>query len=101
MKIVRRLTTVFLEAVPDCVEHFDAKIYAVVSRKKAAIVDGQYGTNVRLDPCILDWDKKTITIHIPENINHGITNIDDLDESFFEQIQAAFLLLINACIETS
>lgn len=91
--IHRRVTTPFLQAVPPQVEYFDAYLYAVVKRRHH-----QPGTEVKLDPCVLDWTSKIITIHIPFNINEGITSFDDLDPLFFEAIEAAFLALIFGCL---
>jgi hypothetical protein len=96
--LTRRVTTTFLQAIPTHIDHFDAYIYAVVKRKKGKDLDEEYGKDVRLDPCYFDWDKKSITIHIPLNINHGITSIDDLEENFFEAIEAAFLILMQGVL---
>lgn len=95
----RRITTPFIQAIPDIVEHFDAILYAVVDRKPEKVVqDNEYGTRVRIDPCILDWQTKTITMYIPTNINCGIDSIDDLDPNFYESVEAAFLALLQSCI---
>jgi hypothetical protein len=98
IKITRRVTTTFLQAVPPQVESFDAFIYAVVKRKPGKDTKDKWGTDVRLDPCILDWDKKVITIHIPLNINTGIETTDDIDPDFYESVEAAFLTLMWGCI---
>lgn len=98
IKVVRRVTTTFLQAVPPQVEHFDAFIYAVVKRKQGRDIDDKWGKDVRLDPCILDWDKKIITINIPLNINAGITTENDIDPNYFEEVEAAFLALIFGCL---
>ena len=97
LKITRRVTTTFLSAIPPQVEHFDAFIYAVVKRKPGKDLNTKWGTDVRLDPCEFDWERKTITIHIPFNINDGIESVDDLSPTFFEEIEAAFLTLMWAC----
>ncbi len=97
--ITRRCTTPFLAAVPPQVEHFDAHLYAVVKRKPGKdIPNNKYGSDVRLDPCELDWMTRSITIHIPLNINAGIESIDDLDQNFFEAIEAAFLAVMQGCL---
>ena len=99
IKFIRRATTPFLQAIPPIVEHFDAYIYAVVKRKPGKdLPNVKWGTDVRLDPCELDWITKTITITIPLNINNGINSIEDLDSTFFESIEAAFLSLIYGCL---
>lgn len=97
LKIVRRVTTIFLQAIPSHVDHFDAFVYAVVKRKPGKNTNHKWGVDVRLDPCVLDWERKSITIHIPFNINHGIESVDDLDPHFFEELEAAFLALMHAC----
>jgi hypothetical protein len=96
IKITRRVTTPFLEAIPPQVSHFDAYIYAVVKRKNGLdIPEEKYGIGVRIDPAILNWDQKTITAIIPYNINTGIKSIDDLEETWFESLEAAFLMMIH------
>ncbi len=96
--IIRRVTTPFLQAIPDTVKHFDAYLYAVVKRKPGKDIDTKFGTDVRLDPCEFDWHTKTITITIPLNINIGIESIDDIDINFFECVEAAFLSLMHGCL---
>lgn len=97
--VTRRVTTPFLQAVPPQVEHFDAYIYAVVKRKPGKdLPHKKWGTDVRLDPCSMDWTRKTITIHIPLNINAGIESVDDLDPRFFEAVEASFLALMQGCL---
>ena len=99
IKITRRVTSPFLEAVPPQVYHFDAFIYAVVKRKKGLdIPTEKYGTDVRIDPAEFNWNRKTITATIPLNINTGIASIDDLDPMWFESIEAAFITLIHGCL---
>lgn len=99
IKFTRRVTTSFLQAIPARISHFDAYVYAIVKRKKGLdIHEDKWGVDVRLDPCELDWDSKTITITIPLNINYGITSIDDLDPHFFEAVQASFLALMHGCL---
>ncbi len=96
--ITRRCTTPFLAAIPPRIAHFDAYLYAVVKRKPGRDVPGhKYGTDVRLDPCTLHWRSKTITIRIPLNINVGVGSVDDLDQTFFEAVEAAFLALMQGC----
>jgi hypothetical protein len=94
----KRLTTPFLQALPPQVEHFDAYIYAVVPRKKEKEVDSKYGKNVRIDPCVLNWEQKTITAIIPLDINDGITSTNDLDDNWLEIVEASFLMLIFGCL---
>jgi len=98
IKVTRRVTTTFLQAIPPQIEHFDAFIYAVVKRKHGKDIDDKWGSDVRLDPCIFDWVRKTITITIPLNINIGIKSIDDIDQNFYEEVEAAFLALMVGCI---
>lgn len=97
--VIRRVTSPFLQALPQTLEHFDAYLYAVVKRKPGKdLPDTKWGTDARLDPCELDWASKTISITIPLNINIGITSVDDLDPTFFESVEAAFLSLIQGCM---
>lgn len=98
IKITRRITTPFLQAIPKIVEEFDAFMYIVVGRKAEKVTDGQYGSEVRIDPATLHLSKGTITIRIPLNINMGISSIDDLEDDWYESIEAAFLLLIHSCL---
>lgn len=96
IKYCGRLTTSFLQAIPDNIKQYDAYLYAIVKRKPSSIIyNNPYGLDVRLDPCVLDWKTKTITIYIPTNINVGIKSIDDLDPSFFESVEVAFLSLLQ------
>ncbi len=94
----RRVTTSFLLAIPPQINKFDAYLYAVVKRKPEKEIDGKWGKDVRIDPCFLNWDQKTIEMRVPLNINEGIESVDDLDESFFETIQAAFIALMYGCL---
>ena len=95
IRITRRVTTPFLEAVPPQIIHFDAYIYAVVQRKEGLdLPDEKFGKDVRIDPATLNWKRKTITAIIPLNINTGIKSIEDLDPSWFESLEASFLALI-------
>lgn len=97
--VSRRTTTSFLQALPAQVEHFDAYLYAIVDRRSGKDnLNSPWGTKVRLDPCILDWARKTITITIPLNINVGIESLDDLEPNFYEAVEAAFLALIYSCL---
>lgn len=97
IKITRRVTTPFLEAIPPQVMHFDAFIYAIVKRKDGLdIPNDKFGTDVRIDPAVLNWKNKTITVTIPLNINTGISSIHDLEESWFESVEASFLMLIQS-----
>ena len=93
--ITRRVTSAFLSSLPANVEEYSAYLYAIVPRKPESIIPQvKYGTDVRLDPCYFDWATKTITMNIPFNINPGIASIDDLEPSFYESIEAAFLALL-------
>ena len=95
IRIIRRVTTPFLEAIPPQVIHFDAYIYAVVQRKEGLdLPDEKFGKDVRIDPAILNWKRKTITAIIPLNINTGISSLEDLDQNWFESLEASFLVLI-------
>lgn len=99
LKITKRITSPFLLSLPSTVLHFDAYLYAIVKRKPSKIVPGEkYGLDVRLDPCELDWNTKSITITLPLNINYGIESFDDLDPEFFEAVEAAFVALVHATV---
>lgn len=98
IKLIKRVTTPFMQAVPQQVEHFDAYIYAIVKRKPGKdIPDTKFGTDVRLDPCELNWRSRTITVYIPLNINIGIDSENDLQDDWFEAVEAAFLAIIAGC----
>lgn len=97
IKITRRVTTTFLQCIPEAIKRFDAYMYPIVKRKSGKDIDTKWGKDVRIDPCEFDWDTKTISIRIPLNINDGIESIDDLDPNFYESIEAAFILLMNSC----
>ena len=95
IEVTRRVTTPFLEAVPPQVAYFDAYIYAVVKRKEGLdLPDEKFGEDVRIDPAIFNWKRKTITAIIPLNINAGISSLEDLDPAWFESLEASFLALI-------
>ncbi len=99
IKFTRRVTSSFLQAIPPSIAHFDAYVYAIVKRRpKLDLPHLKWGADVRLDPCELDWESKTITITIPLNINVGIASVDDLEPHFFEAVQAAFLALMHGCL---
>lgn len=99
IKITRRVTTPFLEAIPPEIIHFDAYIYAVVRRKDGLNLSGEkFGKDVRIDPAIFNWTRKTITAVIPFNINTGINSLEDLDQNWFESLEASFLALIYSCL---
>lgn len=98
IKITRRITTPFLQAIPKTVEEFDAFMYIVVGRKAEKVINEKYGDEVRIDPATLHLSRGVITIRIPLNINAGISSIDDLQEDWYESIEAAFLLLIHSCL---
>ena len=97
LTIKRRATSTLLRALPEHIQQFNADLYVIIARKPEATVPGEYGKDVRLDPCSLDWNSKIISIRIPLDTNPGITGVKDLDPNFFEAIQAAFLTLANAC----
>ena len=97
--VSKRVTTSFLDSIPKSIKHFDAYIYAIVKRKPGLDKpDEKWGIDVRIDPCELDWNSKTILMTIPLNINTGIQSIDDLEDNFFEAVQAAFLALMHGCL---
>lgn len=102
MKIItetRRVTSCFLRAVPPQIQHFDAYIYAIVQRKPDKIVpEVEFGTEARIDPCVLDWDNKVIHMYMPTDFNDGISSFDDLDPQFFESIEVAFISLMQSCV---
>lgn len=89
LTVTRRVTTPFLQEIPKHVEQFDAYIYAIVQNRTL-------DKEVILDPCILDWDRKTITITISDK-NAGIRGFEDLDPNFYEAVEAAFLAFIKNC----
>ena len=97
--VSRRVTTSFIQSIPASIKHFDAYIYAIVKRKPGRdLPEEKWGTDVRIDPCELDWNSKTILMTIPLNINTGIKSIEDLEDNFFEAVQAAFLALMHGCL---
>jgi hypothetical protein len=91
----RRVTSSFLQATPLNIQHFDAYLYAVVKRKPEKETNNKWGKDVRIDPCFLNWEQKIIEMVIPFNINDGIKSINDLDEGFFEAIQASFIAMMH------
>lgn len=89
----RRVTSQFLLNIP--AQAYTAYLYVVVGRAPEAMIpEIKYGSDVRIDPCYFDWNSKTITFHIPYNINPGITKIEDLDPNFYESVEAAFIALL-------
>lgn len=99
IRITRRVTTPFLEAIPPQIVHFDAYIYAVVQRKDGLdLPDEKYGRDVRIDPAIFNWTRRTITAIVPFGINTGITSLEDLDQNWFESLEASFLTLMHGCL---
>lgn len=96
--ITRRITTPFLQAIPQQLEEFNAYIYAVVKRKEGRDCQGEFGKDVRIDPAILKLKQGIIKIHIPIDINTGIQSIEDLQEDWYEAVEAAFLSLIYGCL---
>jgi hypothetical protein len=92
--LTRRVTSSFLQAIPPNIQHFDAYLYAVVKRKPEKETNNKWGKDARIDPCFLNWEQKIIEMVIPFNINDGIKSIDDLDEEFFEAIQASFIAMM-------
>jgi len=99
LKITKRLTTPFLQSIPPQTEHFDAYLYAVVPRKEGLdLPDVKFGKDVRIDPCVLNWDQKTITAYVPLNINAGISSAEDLDPLWLETVEAGFLAFIYGCL---
>lgn len=99
IRVTRRVTTPFIEAIPPQIIHFDAYIYAVVKRKAGMDLPREaFGVDVRVDPATLNWNSKTITATIPLNINAGISSIEDLHPDWFEMIEASFLALMHEMI---
>lgn len=99
IKVTRRFTSPFVEAIPPQITHFDAYIYAVVKRKKGLDLPSEpFGVDVRIDPAIITWQNKTITAIIPTNINAGISSIEDLDPDWFEALEASFLALMHGIL---
>lgn len=97
--VTKRVTSTFLEDLPPQVIISDLFIYAVVKRKKEHdYPNNKFGVNVRIDPATFDWQSKTITACVPLNINYGITTLDQLDEYWFESLQAAFIIFIKSCL---
>lgn len=93
----RRVTTSFIESIPQNIDTFNAHIYAIVNRK-SDIPEHKWGVQARLNPCVFNWESKTITITIPKKTNYGINTIDDLDPNFYEAIEAAFISLMHSCL---
>lgn len=99
IKVTKRITSPFIEAIPPQIVHFDAYIYAVVKRKPGMDLPTEsFGVDVRIDPVILNWQNKTITAIIPLNINAGISSIEDLHPDWYESVEAAFLSLMHATL---
>lgn len=99
LTLTRRVSSSFLRALPIGIEHFDAHIYAVVKRQPGKdLPKEKWGIDVRLDPCVLNWGRKLITIYAPLGINVGIQSFDDLHPDFFEAVEAAFLALIHGAV---
>jgi hypothetical protein len=85
--------------MPPHISIFDAYLYAEVPRKVDKILPCQFGDVVRIDPAKLQLQKGIITVNIPLDINVGIYSIDDLECTWFESIEAAFLNLMVSCSE--
>ena len=99
LKLVRRVTTPFLQSIPPEIENFDAYMYAIVKRKPGKdFPNHEWGVDARIDPCILDWKHMSIHMTLPDKINYGIDSFDDLEPEFFEAIEAAFVSLIYSCL---
>lgn len=93
--ITRRVTSNFLKSLPETIEQYSAYLYLVVDRAPHAILkEVKYGDDVRIDPCYFDWATKSITMYIPYDINPGIGSIDDIEPTFYEGVEAAFLALL-------
>jgi len=93
--LTKRATSPFLVAIPSQITHFDARIYVVVKRKPGLdLPHKKYGQNVRLDPVSFDWCSKLFTINIPLDINIGISSIEDIEEDWFDSVQAALLMFM-------
>jgi hypothetical protein len=94
----RRLTSPFFQALPANIKRFDGYMYAEVLRKPSKMTEGKFGKVVRIEPAILRLQQGILIINIPTELNEGIQSIDDLDDSWLESIQAAFLHLIISSI---
>lgn len=86
----RRVSTDFLESIPQSIQNINVKMYLVVKRKQD--IDCNYGKDVRIDPCELNLKEKTINFTIKTRYNPGIQSFDDLEPTFFESAQAAFTI---------
>lgn len=86
----RRVSTDFLESIPESIQNINVKMYLVVKRKQN--IDCEYGTDARIDPCELNLKDKTINFTIRKRYNPGIQSFDDLEPTFFESAQAAFTI---------
>ena len=93
--LTRRVTSSFLQAIPPNIQHFDAYLYAIVKRKPEKEINSEWGKDVRINPCFLNWEQKIIEMMIPFDINDGIESINDLDEGFFEAIQESFITMMH------
>ena len=98
LNIKCRITSTLLDALPDQIVEFNAHLYVIVKRKQESFGPTKSEQSVKLDPCILDWESKTISIRIPFDINPNITCMNDLPPDFFDVVQAAFLTLAYACV---
>ena len=100
LKLTRRVTSPFIQAIPPQIQRFDAYMYAIVKRKIEKEYPNEiWGIDARIDPCILDWDHMSIQMTMPEKINYGIKSFEDLDPHFFEAIEAAFLSLMHNTLQ--
>lgn len=84
---IHRVTSNFIQSIPHHVKHFDGILIAEVKTKSDRLAI--------LDPCIFDWNTKTISMNLPENRNDNI-EFSDLDDNFYEGLEAAFLVIMNA-----
>lgn len=97
LKLTRRVTSPFLQAIPPGIEKCDAYMYAIVRRRPGKdFPEEEWGVDARIDPCVLDWDHMSIHMTIPEKTNFGIESFDDLDPNFFEAVEAAFISLLHS-----
>ena len=68
----------------------------MVPRKPDKIIEGKYGSDVRLDPCEFSLSTLCITATIPLDINPGIESEDDLIDEWYEMVQAVFVAMLDS-----
>lgn len=92
----KRVTSSFLQAVPQQIEEFDAFMYLMIPRKSSSIKQCKFGDCVIIDPAQLYLSRGLICINIPfgseeEPLNVGISSVDDMVDEWYEYVQACFL----------